>query len=276
MTDFARATGPAPTQSMVAMVTGGARGIGLATAQLLAADGIRVVVVDRDAAAGEQAAVVIRDAGGEALPLSTDVSREEEVAALFEAVGDAFGRLDILVNNAAALNLLAGDNRAAEIDTANWRATFDVNVTGTMLCTRSALRLMLPAGRGAIVNCSSVSSLGGEFGQTAYGASKAAINQFTRAVATQYGRRGIRCNAVAPGLTQTRSGRVDSTRLARYRRHHATAYLGEPTDIARAITFLATDAGRFVTGQLLTVDGGATSHLSWAAEDFAEQDGVSQ
>jgi NAD(P)-dependent dehydrogenase (short-subunit alcohol dehydrogenase family) len=259
---------PRSRQHNVAVVTGGARGIGLATCQLLAAEGARVVVVDRDAAAGEAAAAVIREAGGQALALGADVSREDEVAAVFETVHGTFGGLDILVNNAAALNLLAGDHQAADIDAANWRATFDVNVTGTMICTRAALRQMLPSHRGAIVNCSSVSSLGGEFGQTAYGASKAAINQFTRSVATQYGRLGIRCNAVAPGLTQTSSGRVDVERLARYRRHHATAYLGEPADIARAIVFLASDAGRFVTGQVLTVDGGATSHLSWAAEDF--------
>jgi NAD(P)-dependent dehydrogenase (short-subunit alcohol dehydrogenase family) len=228
-----------------------------------------VIVVDRDATAGEAASTAIRDHGGTAVPLSADVSSEEEVTAVFESVRSMFGRLDILVNNAAALNLLAGDKRAADVDTANWRSTFDVNVTGTMMCTRAALRLMLPALRGSIVNCSSVSSLGGEFSQTAYGASKAAINQFTRSVSTQYGRFGIRCNAVAPGLTQTGSGRVDPDQLAKYQRHHATAYLGDPPDIAQAIAFLASDAARFITGQVLVADGGASSHLSWAAEDFS-------
>jgi NAD(P)-dependent dehydrogenase (short-subunit alcohol dehydrogenase family) len=257
-----------PGNGKVALVTGGARGIGLATCHLLAAGGASVVVVDRDQAAGELAVKAIRDRGGAAVSLGADVSSEQDVAAVFDHVQAAFGRLDVLVNNAAALNLLAQDKRAAEIDTANWRSAFDVNVTGTMMCTRGALQLMLPAGRGSIVNCSSVSSLGGEFGQTAYGASKAAVNQFTRSVATQYGRLGIRCNAVAPGLTRTGSGRVDDDGLGKYRRHHATPYLGEPADIAHLIAFLASDAARFITGQVVAADGGASTHLSWAAEDF--------
>jgi NAD(P)-dependent dehydrogenase (short-subunit alcohol dehydrogenase family) len=253
----------------VALVTGAGKGIGAESSRLLAQRGAAVAVIDIDPQAASSVADAIVAAGGSALAIEADVSINDQVDKAVAATANAFGQIDILFNNAAALNLARGDRQAAQIDDQNWRDTLNVNLTGLMLFTRAVLLKMIPRKTGSIINCSSISSLGGEFGLTAYSASKAAINQFTRSVATQYGRSGIRCNGIAPGLIQSGSGRVSPERLEMYQRHHATPYLGEPADIAEAVAFLASDASRFITGHILVVDGGATAHASWSAEEFS-------
>lgn len=255
-------------EQRVAVVTGAGNGIGAATAELLAVRGASVAVLDIDADAAHRTTERIREAGGHAVAVATDIGDAAQVDAAYTQIDSLLGPLDVLVNNAAALNLLEHDSAAADLDLDIARRTFDVNVVGVMSTIRGALARMTPRRRGSIVNLSSVSSLGGEIRLTAYGASKAAINQLTRAVATQYGRYGVRCNAIAPGLVNSRSGRVDDDRLAKYRRHHVTPDVGHPSDLAEVVAFLASDAASFVTGQLIAVDGGASTHLSWAAEDL--------
>jgi NAD(P)-dependent dehydrogenase (short-subunit alcohol dehydrogenase family) len=255
-------------EGLVAIVTGAGNGIGAETSRLLARRGARVVVADIDSAAGGSTVDEIVATGGSAILSVADISAQDQVEATFAAAHEAYGRLDVLVNNAAALNLIAGDRLAAELDLENAKRTFEVNVAGVMAMTRAALRTMVPQRSGSIINFSSASSMGGEFGLTAYGASKAAVNQYTRAVATQYGRYGIRCNAIAPGLVNSKSGRVTPERLEKYRRHHVTPDIGKPSDVAEVVAFFASEASSFVTGQVLAVDGGATAHLSWAAEDL--------
>jgi NAD(P)-dependent dehydrogenase (short-subunit alcohol dehydrogenase family) len=253
----------------VALVTGAGKGIGAESSRLLAQRGAAVAVVDIDREAASSVAEAIASAGGSAFAIEADVSRGDQVEKAVAATVGKFSQIDILFNNAAALNLARGDRLAAQIDDQNWQDTLNVNLTGLMFFTRAVLQHMVARKAGSIINCSSISSLGGEFGLTAYSASKAAINQFTRSVATQYGRSGIRCNGIAPGLIQSGSGRVSPERLKMYQRHHATPYLGEPGDIAEAVAFLASDASRFITGHILVVDGGATAHASWSAEEFS-------
>lgn len=259
-------------EGRIAVITGAGSGIGAATAMLLAQRGARVAILDIDGASARRTAEVIGTVGGTALALSTDIAEPSQVEQAFTSVDDTFGPTDILVNNAAALDLLARDGVAGESIDDIVRRTLDVNVVGVMSMIRSALARMTPSRRGSIVNLSSVSSLGGEVGMTAYGASKAAVNQLTRAVATQYGRFGIRCNAIAPGLVDSRSGRVSAERLEKYRRHHVTPDLGDPSDVAEVAAFLASDAASFITGQVIAVDGGASTHVSWAAEDLPRLD----
>jgi NAD(P)-dependent dehydrogenase (short-subunit alcohol dehydrogenase family) len=189
----------------------------------------------------------------------------ERVAAM--AVG-RFGRLDILHNNAAAMHLLREDGDALSTDLAIWDAMLDINLRGQLLVMRAVLPQMLEQQSGSIVNTSSVTGLAGDLLLTAYGASKAAVLHLTKSVATQYGRRGIRCNAVVPGLIRvTRpGGGLPEEALRQHVRQQLLDLVGEPEDIARAVAFLASDEARFITGQALVVDGGLTTHISSYAD----------
>jgi NAD(P)-dependent dehydrogenase (short-subunit alcohol dehydrogenase family) len=252
----------------VALVTG-AVGIGAATAHRLAAEGARLIVADIDVQAGETLAAAI---GGEAVYHPLDLADEASIAALFAMVGKRFGRLDVLHNNAAATSLaqMTRDMAIVEMDTEVWDAAFRVNTRGTMLMIKHAVPLMLRHGGGSIVNTSSGAALRGDLYAPAYAASKAAVNCLTMYVATQYGKQGIRCNVVSPGLivTPTATGNSSQEQLDRIERHKLTPYLGAPDDIAAAVAYLASDDARFVTGQVIVVDGGITSHMPYFAETY--------
>ncbi len=245
----------------VAIVTGGANGMGEATARLLAQRGATVVIADKDAERSALVAGEIAAAGGAVAAIPTDIREVDQVEALFAQVRERWGRVDVLDNNAAGLDLTAEDPDVLGLTPGLLMETLQANVLGAFLMTRAALPLMLERGSGAIVNIASVSGMAGELSLTAYGISKAALIQLTRATAIQYGDRGIRCNAVAPAYVRTSNNEeyappeLDGI----YARAMATPETAEPADIAAVVAFLASDAARMVTGHVVPVDGGVAA-----------------
>ncbi len=255
----------------VAIVTGAGRvrGQGAASAALLARSGASVVLADIDLESAEARAEEIRDAGGNAFAVETDVREEQQVAAMVQTTVDRFGRLDVLHSQAADLSRLfePGDPEITEATVEQYRSLFDTIVLGSVLCAKHAIPAMVASGGGSVILTSSTSGQVGELNLTLYGAAKAAVNQLVRAISTQWGKSGVRCNAVAPGLILTQpSLAIGEEALAVYQRHVDTPHLGEPEDIASVVAFLASDASRYVSGQVLAVDGGFTSHAPGVAE----------
>jgi NAD(P)-dependent dehydrogenase (short-subunit alcohol dehydrogenase family) len=258
----------------VAIVTGGGSGIGAATARLLACEGASVTVVDLRLDAAEAVVASIVEAGGVARAQRADVASALDVEAMVTGTVDAFGGLDVLHNNAAALDQNRIDQDVVSMDLATWDRVLAVNLTGPMLGCRFAIPAMLERGAGSIVNTASAAAFYGSHSLAAYGTSKAGLVALTRYVATAYGDRGIRCNAVAPGVVVARDvqdslgGPMGDT-LRRYSTSHLTGRLGYPEEIATAVAFLASDDGSFVTGEVLRVDGGFTAHTPTYATDRA-------
>ena len=244
----------------VAIVTGSASGIGRATARLLAAEGASVVVADLDEAGASAVVSEIEADGGKAIATQVDVSVEEDVHEMIATAVSTFGGLDVLHNNAAALGSASPglDMDIANMDVDVWDRTMAVNLRGVMLGCKHAIPALLERGGGAIVNTSSGSAQRGDLAIPAYGVSKGGVDTLTRYVAAQYGKQGIRCNAIAPGLILTHE--VDRFGGEAYvkmlEEHHLTPRVGRPEDIAQAVLYLASDAASFVTGQILNVDGG--------------------
>lgn len=244
----------------VAVITGGAGGIGFATAQLMSARGAHVVLADIAVERARELAATLPDAVGMLL----DLSDESSIEAMIEQTVSHFGRLDVLHNNAALLGPEIAQNDAdiETMDTDLWDRTYRVNVRGTMIACRTALP-HLKASRGNIVNTVSNLALQGHLIQAAYASSKAAIIQLTRSIATSHGRFGVRCNAVAPGMTMTPALKEAFPPTLRKAVEDETLrdQLGDPEDIAEAVAFLASNAARNITGQVLVSDGGCASHV---------------
>ncbi len=244
----------------VAIITGGAGGIGAATARLMAARGAKVVIADINFTAARACAA---DMPG-ALAVELDLEHQSSIKAMVASTAAHFGRLDILVNNAALLGpeIAQRDGNVEDMDTDLWDRTYRVNVRGTMIACREALP-HLRATRGNIVNTVSNLALQGHMIQAAYSSSKAAIIQMTRAIAASHGKAGVRCNAVAPGMTSTPALLEAFPMPLRQLVEDETLrdQLGEPEDIAESIAFLASPAARNITGQLLVSDGGCASHV---------------
>jgi NAD(P)-dependent dehydrogenase (short-subunit alcohol dehydrogenase family) len=249
----------------VAIVTGGGGNIGKATAKLLAAEGAAVTVADLGADAAAAVAAEIEAAGGTARAQATDVTDPDAVEAMVRDTVAAYGGLDVLHNNAAAIALNGKDQDVVTMELDTWYRVLDVNLTGPMLGCRFAVPALLDRGGGAIVNTASAAAFYGSRTLAAYGTSKAGLVALTRYVATAYGDRGIRCNAVAPGVVvdadpQVALGGPMSDRLPKYTASHLVGRLGYPEEIAAAVAYLASDDGAFVTGETLRVDGGMTAH----------------
>ena len=243
-----------------AIVTGGAGGIGAATARLLTARGARVAIADIASDAAQAVADTLPGAIAIALDLESEASTEAMVAQAVEA----FGRLDILHNNAAFLGpeVAEKDADVETMPTAIWDRTYAINVRGTMVACRAALP-HLRASRGNIVNTVSNLALQGHMIQAAYSSSKAALIQLTRSIAASHGIHGVRCNAVAPGMTMTPALREAFPPRLREAVEVETLrdQLGEAEDIAEAVAFLASHAARNITGHVLVSDGGCSSHV---------------
>jgi NAD(P)-dependent dehydrogenase (short-subunit alcohol dehydrogenase family) len=256
--------------SKVAIVTGAGGGIGSATAQLLASRGAKVVVADIRVPSAERVVQLIESHGGSALPWGVDLADEASIVALVRAALDRFGGVDILHNNAADLSpeLTHHDHDIESMSADVWDRTFRVNVRGTMLACKYVLPHMVARGAGSIINTASNLGLQGNVGQAAYAASKAAVMQLTRSIATSHGRRGIRCNTVSPGLVMTPAARDNLPPQLHQivSGETLTPYLGMPEDIAHAVVFLASDEARYITGHNLVVDGGTVAHVPGFAQ----------
>lgn len=236
----------------VAIVTGASRGIGRATALALATEGAQVVVnYASSSASADQVVAEIVGMGGDAIALAADVSKPEEVDALFAATMEKWGRVDVLVNNAG----ITRDTLLLRMKLEDWQAVIDLNLTGVFLCTRAASKIMLKQKAGRIVNITSVAGQMGNPGQANYSAAKAGVIGFTKTVAKELAPRGITVNAVAPGFIATDMTAdlkaepiLQFIPLARY---------GQPEEVAGMIRFLVADpAAAYVTGQVMNVDGG--------------------
>ena len=263
----------------VAIVTGAASyhgdddpyrvGQGAATSRTLASLGAAVVLADINGAVAEERAQEIRASGGNAIAVETDVRVEEHVKRMVATAVKEFGRLDILHNNAADLALQwdPGDPAVTEMTVDLWRAQLETLLLGPMLGCKHAIPAMVETGGGSITCTSSISGEMGELNLTAYSVAKAGVNQLVRAVSAQYGKQGIRCNAVAPGLILSSPGlKIGEELIAQYTRHCDTPYVGRPEDTAGVVAFLASDAARYITGQVIRVDGGFTEHSPMVAE----------
>jgi NAD(P)-dependent dehydrogenase (short-subunit alcohol dehydrogenase family) len=258
-------TNPGRFADRVAIVTGGGGNIGRATARRLAEEGAAVTVADLGDEAAAAVVGEIEAAGGTARSQTTDVTDPDAVEAMVRDTVQAYGGLDVLHNNAAAIALNGVDQDVVTMDLATWQQVLDVNLTGPMLGCRFAIPALLERGGGVIVNTASVAAFYGSKSLAAYGTSKAGLVALTRYVATAYGDRGIRCNAIAPGVvvdqaTQDALGGPMGDTLRRYTTNHLVGRLGYPEEIAAAVAYLASDEGAFVTGETLRVDGGMTAH----------------
>jgi NAD(P)-dependent dehydrogenase (short-subunit alcohol dehydrogenase family) len=241
------------------LVTGAGSGIGRAAAQLFANEGGRVVVVDQDENEAQATVTSIRQAGGDALAIGADVSREADCRGMVERALAAYGRLHVAFNNAG---IGASGFAVADEEEVTWSRLIDVNLKGIFLAMKYEIPAMVGAGGGAIVNTASVAGLVGERGIGAYSASKHGVVGLTRTAALDYIGQGVRINAVCPGATRTRilanwfqDPKVESFILSR----HPIGRIAEPEEIARAVLFLASDDASFIVGQALAVDGGLTA-----------------
>ncbi len=246
-------------EDRVALVTGGARGIGAATAQRFARDGARVAIADLDAEGCERLAEELRAAGAEALAIGCDVSDAGQVQSMVDQVVERFGRLDILVNNAG----ITRDNLLFKMTEDDWDRVMAVHLRGAFLCSRAAQKPMVERKYGRIISLSSTSALGNR-GQANYSAAKAGLQGFTRTLAIELGQFGITVNAVAPGFIDTDMTRATAQRLGITFEQMATALsneiplrrVGQPGEVASVIAFLASEDASYVSGQVIYVKGG--------------------
>ena len=251
----------------VAIVTGGASGIGAAASRRFVEEGGRVAIGDID---GNRAAALAKELGADALAVRFDAGDVSSVQKLVAQTVDKFGRLDFLYNNAAIMahEIVIKDTNPVDIEFDLWDKVQAVNVRGYLAGCKYAIPHMLKAGGGSIVMTSSGSGVMGDLSNIAYGCSKAAIICMAKYVATQFGKQGIRSNAILPGLIRTEGGKknVHGQILDIVSRNHLTPYVGQAEDVAAMAVYLCSEDARFITGQAISVDGGISSHMPYYSE----------
>jgi len=243
--------------SEIALVTGGSRGIGRAIARALAADGFAVAVnfVGNEGAAKDAVEAIASD-GGEAITVQADVSDSSQVDALFDEVEERLGPVNVLVNNAG----VRADGLALGMKDDAWRRVIDTNLFGTFACTRRALRPMLRARKGRIVNITSISGLHASPGQANYSAAKAGVIGLTKTVAAEVAGKGIFINAVAPGLIATDlTAGLNDKQVEAIQGRVPAKRIGTPEDVASLVAWLCSERASYITGAVYTVDGGLTA-----------------
>jgi NAD(P)-dependent dehydrogenase (short-subunit alcohol dehydrogenase family) len=251
-------------ENKVFVVTAGAGGIGSTTVKTAASLGAKIAIANLELPVAETLAHEICQTGGEAIAVGLDLSQEQQIQDCVKTIVDHFGKIDVVNNNAALISseIAMLDRDVQTMQTEVWDKTFHVNVRGTMLMSRECLPHLV-ASKGNIVNTASNLGLQGSVVQVAYGSSKAAIIQMTKSIAASHGRKGVRCNAVAPGMTMTDGLKSAFPDHLRKMTEDETLrdQLGVPQDISDAIVWLASDAAKHITGQCLVVDGGLASHV---------------
>ena len=248
---------PGRVDGKVALVTGGASGIGRATALTFAREGAKLVIADTNEEGGHQTVHMITENGGEAIFVRTDVSKAVEVQALISQAVATYGRLDCAHNNAGILG--GRSARTAEYPEDLWHQVIAINLTGVWLCMKYELDQMRTQGSGAIANTASIAGLAGYPGASAYVASKHGVVGLTKTAALEYAAQGIRVNCVCPGYIATpmiAPGMNDPKRMARIIAREPIGRVGQPEEVAEAVVWLCSDAASFVTGHTMTVDGG--------------------
>jgi NAD(P)-dependent dehydrogenase (short-subunit alcohol dehydrogenase family) len=247
-------------EGRVAIVTGAASGIGAATAVRMGAEGAKVVLADLDLAGARD---VARSIGQSAVPRETDVGNEQAIASLVQSTVDTFGHLDILHNNAV-------HTFPADLDTVStpddvWRGMFDVIVMAAVYGCRHAIPFMVEGGGGSIICTSSGAARAATASKVAYGSAKAALESLCRYTAATFGAQGIRMNAVSPGFVLTEGTRelFDESQLETFATRAAAGRLCVPEDVADVVVFLASDAARYVNGEVVTVNGGGQRAMAW-------------
>jgi len=242
-------------ENKTAIITGGGSGIGLSCAQLFAEEGANVVIFGRKKDRLEKAAASI---GEKALAVSGDIAKIEDTDNLAKITIETFGQIDILVNNAGVFEA----SPVHEMDEAMWNSILETNLNGVFRLTRTALKQMLEQKSGSIINISSILSTIAIPGTAAYSASKGALDQFSRVIAVEYGKEGIRSNCVCPGMIETEMTeemRMDEELVAEIKKGYPLGRFGVPREVANTCLFLASDESSFITGAAVPVDGGYTA-----------------
>ena len=250
----------------VAIVTGSTSGIGIGIAKLFAAEGARVVVCGRRQEKGQAVVDSIVKEGGEAFYHFMDITALESIDALLKDTVEKYGKIDILVNNAA--NVALKDGRVDELTVDMWDAIFQSDLRGTFYAVKSVLPYMKENKGGSIINIGSMASCGGDLGSTAYACAKAGVDMLTKATALQYGKENIRCNCVRPGLIVTPENEAHVPQVLKdiFLNNIMVNRYGNPADIANMCVYLAADESEYFTGQVVTVDGGLNAHVSTVGE----------
>jgi NAD(P)-dependent dehydrogenase (short-subunit alcohol dehydrogenase family) len=245
-------------QGRVALVTGGGKGIGKGISLRLAAEGMHVCLCGRHEETLADTASLVRAAGGKALPIVTDLSKPEEIARLMETVAEEAGPLDLLVHNAAILR----SKPLAQTSPEEWRYTIDTNLNSCYYLGRAALDVMVPRHQGSMVFVSTIGAQQAHHGLNAYDTSKGGVDSFVQSVAIELAPLGVRVNGIAPGAIRSRYHEAEVPVADLHHPHVPMERSGTPAEIAAAVAFLASSQASYITGHMLTVDGGATAQLS--------------